>query len=158
MDIDWSDPAWWSAISAALAFLVALISFFTACKAASAASRSAKADELATTLAKGLSRTCHVRWEMTHKGTVFSPAGDGNYRPEDYGRATMTNKGEEVALNVHVTGDVSEHKPVAKVQPGESFTFDYDALTPDDGKKAFIGWDRPEEFGDERMSVRRDFF
>lgn len=157
MTINWSDPAWWSAVAAIGSLAVALVSFFAAKKSASAAHRSADADELATRLAKGLSRTCRARWEITSSGQLYKPVGRGGYAPKGHCQATVTNAGDEVALNVHATGDVYEHEAVEKVHPGESFTFDYE-LDPDEGKEVFIEWDRPEEFRDKRMKVRRTFF
>ena len=124
---------------------------------ASAAERSATADEVTTQLAKGLSRTCHTRWEFDNRGQMYTATGNGGFQEDEHGTVRMTNTGEEVALNVHATGDIHEHEPVAKVQPGESFTFHYD-VSPDDGKGVYIEWDRPEEFRDERMRVWRGFF
>lgn len=157
MNIDWNDPAWWSALSALSALVVALVSLWAACVASKAAKRSAVADQLAARLAKGLARTCHARWEVTYKDQMHAETGDGDLRQNEHGTIIMTNTGDEVALNVHATGDIHEHQPVAKVQPRESITFHYD-VSPDTGKRVFVEWDRPEEFEDERMRIRYGFY
>ncbi|MEU3019030.1 hypothetical protein ABZ635_16715 [Nocardiopsis sp. NPDC007018] len=127
---------------------------------AEAAQRSASADELATRLAKGLSRTCHVRWEVKNRGAVWRRFADDSYEPTDEGSVKVKNTGEEVALNVTLKGEsIREHEPAEKIQPGEShdFPYFYDVELPDETKELVIEWDRPEEFGDERMSVSRYF-
>lgn len=126
---------------------------------ASAAERSAAADELATQLAKGLSRTCHVRWETKNRGTTWKNVETAP-EPTEKGTVRVTNTGEEVALNVTLKGEsIREHEPAEKIQPGESheFPYFYDIELPDETKELIIEWDRPEEFGDERMSVQRYF-
>lgn len=126
---------------------------------AQAANRSAEADELSTSLAQGLARTCHMRWEVTKQRLAYREDPEtGWLHGEDYGLATLTNKGEEVALNVHaVGGDAFGHEPVSKLQPGESCEFMYDAVLPDADKTVVVEWDRPAEFGDERMRVQLRF-
>ncbi|WP_157983424.1 hypothetical protein [Nocardiopsis sp. TNDT3] len=158
MNINWSDPAWWSALSALCALLVSLVSLWAAFKSSEAARRSAAADELSTRLAQGLARTCHARWEITSRRVAYTTGSDGHPIQEDYGIATLTNTGEEVALNVQAMGgDSFGHEPVDKIQPGESCDFQYEAVLPDERKEVFIEWDRPKEFGEERMRTRRIF-
>ncbi|GAB2509181.1 hypothetical protein [Nocardiopsis aegyptia] len=159
MNIDWSkvlsDPAWWSALSALFALIVAIVSFFAASKAASAASRSAEADELSSRLAKGLARTCHARWEIKIHGQMYDPNAD--FKQDEHGTGTVKNVGDEVAFDVHATGDIHKRNPVPKVQPGQEFTFQYD-ISPEDGKNVYIEWSRPEEFEDGRLQIRHGFF
>jgi len=148
MNIGWNDPAWWSAIAAALAFLVAIASFC-------AARRSATASESATKLAKGLARTCHARWDIRRGNPNLKLEQlQGNYRT-----AYFSNSGEEAAFNVKLfVGGVAKNDPVAKVQPGEEFEFKYDAkIDPNQDLEVVIEWDRPEEFEEARMRTRRTF-
>lgn len=160
MNFDPNDPNWWSALSAGLALLVAITSLYAAIVSNRTAKRSANADELASQLAKALARTCHARWETKTEAVEWEDEVEADkYAEFGRGAVTVTNVGEEVAFNVSMTGGWAlEHEPIARIQPGESgkFPFAYElGVPPDERLEVRIEWDRPKEFGDERMSVQR---